>query len=106
MRFQVPQFIETETRLVGPFTLKQFIYIALGAVIIFLMRYAFNSLFLWVLSSLPIAGAAFGLAFYQIDGVPLPQYLARAFSFMIGNKKFIYKKDEGKDDIDRFIQNR
>ncbi len=31
MRFQVPQFIETETKIVGPFTLKQFLYIALGS---------------------------------------------------------------------------
>ena len=31
MRFQLPQFIETETKLVGPFTLKQFIYLAGGA---------------------------------------------------------------------------
>ena len=30
MKFQVPQFIETEEKIIGPFTVKQFIFIAIG----------------------------------------------------------------------------
>ena len=29
MQFQVPQFTETETKLIGPFTLKQFLWLTL-----------------------------------------------------------------------------
>lgn len=104
MRFQVPQFIETETKLVGPFTFKQFIYVAAGGLIIFLFRYIFSSAFLWVLASVLVAGIALGLAFYKIDGVPLPNYLVSAFSFFVGGKKYFYKKDgESSDELDQFL---
>ncbi|MGD0976713.1 MAG: PrgI family protein [Minisyncoccia bacterium] len=93
MRFQVPQFIETETKLVGPLTLRQFIYIGAGALIIFLLRYVLTSVFLWIMADIPIGALAAGLAFYKIDSVPLPRYLVSATSFLFGGKKYIYKKE-------------
>ena len=94
MRFQVPQFIETESKIVGPFTLKQFLYIASGTAIVFLLRYLFSSLFYWLLTSLPIAALAFALAFYKVDGIPLPRYILLAIGFNFGSKKYIFNKPE------------
>ena len=37
MRFQVPQFIEIESKIFGPLTLKQFIYLIGGGGIIFIL---------------------------------------------------------------------
>ena len=99
MRFQVPQFIETESKSVGPFTLKQFLYIAAGAVLIFIFRYTVNSFFIWLVMSLPVALLAAALAFYKIDGVPLPRYLIMAFSFLTGAKKYIYRRRDSTADI-------
>jgi len=106
MRFQVPQFIETETKIVGPFTLKQFIFVAAGAVVVFMLRYVFSSLLYWIIASLPVAGIAFALAFYKIDGIPFPKYIVMALSFMTGGKKYIYKKDErvSESEIDRLLK--
>lgn len=98
MRFQVPQFIETESKIVGPFTLKQFLFLAAGAVIVFIFRYIFTTFFFWVVMSLPVAFLAIGLAFYKIDGVPLPNFLVMAFSFTLGTKKYVYQKSEAKKD--------
>jgi hypothetical protein len=105
MQFQVPQFIETDTKVVGPFTLKQFLFVAAGAIIIFMMRYIFSSMFLWVVASLPVAALALGLAYYKIDGIPLYRYITMAVGFAFGSKKYIYKKEEANqsDDIDQFI---
>ena len=94
MRFQVPQFIETESKIIGPFTLKQFLYIAAGAVLVFLLNYALKSLFWWLVASLPIAGLAFALAFYRVDGIPLPRYILLAIGFNFGTKKYIFSKAE------------
>lgn len=93
MRFQVPQFIETETKLVGPFTLKQFLFLAVGAVIIFILQYVFSSFTLLIIASLPIAAASIALAFYKIDGIPLPQYLLMALSYATGAKRYQFRKD-------------
>ncbi|MEX1064080.1 MAG: PrgI family protein [Candidatus Paceibacterota bacterium] len=100
MRFQVPQFIETETKIVGPFTLKQFLYLASGAALIFILQYAVSFTFLIILG-LPIAILALALAFYKIDGMPLPQYILMAFSFMSGTKKYVFSKKQDQ----QYIQN-
>jgi len=95
MRFQVPQFIETESKIVGPFTLKQFLYLAAGGIIIFILQY-FLSLTYLIIIGTPIAILAVALAFYKIDGIPLPQYLLMALSFLTGTKKYQFTKDQEK----------
>jgi len=45
MQFNVPQFIETEDKLIGPFTLKQFLYLAAGGA---LLVFAWYFLRLWL----------------------------------------------------------
>ena len=92
MRFQVPQFIETESKVVGPFTLKQFLFIASGAILVFLLRYVLTSFSLWILLSLVVLGLAAALAFAQVGGIPLPNYLVMALSFTVGPKKYLFDR--------------
>ncbi|GAH87221.1 unnamed protein product, partial [marine sediment metagenome] len=33
MQFQVPQYIDIEDKVIGPFTIKQFLYIVVAAVV-------------------------------------------------------------------------
>lgn len=93
MRFQVPQFIETESKIVGPFTLMQFLYLAMGGVLIFILQFFLKFAYL-VIAGLPIALLAFALAFYKVDGIPFPKYLLMALSFLTGPKKYLFKKGE------------
>jgi hypothetical protein len=93
VRFQVPQFIETESKIIGPFTLKQFLYLAAGGVIIFILQYLVSFTYLIIIGT-PIAILAVALAFYKVDGIPLPQYLLMALSFLTGTKKYVFSKDE------------
>ena len=93
MRFQVPQFIETESKIVGPFTLKQFLYLAAGAIIIFILQYVL-SFTLLIITGIPIALLAAALAFYKVDGIPFPQYLLMALSFLTGTKRYVFSKNE------------
>ena len=48
MKFQVPQFIATETKLIGPFTLKQFLWLASGGMLIFLLFAVLNRFLFFV----------------------------------------------------------
>jgi len=55
MRFELPQFIETEIKLIGPFTLKQFLWVGTGGAIIFLLfSLTQGSLIFWVIG-IPVA---------------------------------------------------
>ena len=91
MEYQVPQFIEVEDKIVGPLTLKQFVYLAGGAgicvVFIIYLPLVFGLLF-----SAPVAAFAAALAFYQINGKPFIDVLESAFSYYTGSKLFIWKK--------------
>jgi len=93
MRFQLPQFIETEIKIVGPFTLKQFLWVAAGATLLFLDFSIFKGA-VAILVGLPIAGIAAALAFLKIDDMPLINYIANALSFSFGTKKYIYSADQ------------
>ena len=70
MRFQVPQFIDIEDKIFGPLTIKQFIYIAGGAGLSFIL-FRFLPLILTIPLALIVIGMSIALAFYQINNKPL-----------------------------------
>ncbi len=99
MKFQVPQFIETETKIIGPFTLKQFLFLAVGAVLIFILQF-FLSLTVLIIAGALIAMLSIALAFYKVDGIPLHKYILMALSFLSGTKRYQFRKNE--DVIEKF----
>lgn len=93
MRFQLPQFIETETKIVGPFTLQQFLWVAGGTAFIFLLFTLVKGVLFFVFA-VPIAIIFTAFAFLKIDGVPLIIYASYSISYLTNPKKYIFKKDE------------
>lgn len=96
MRFQLPQFIETEIKLVGPLTLKQFLWVAAGTAFIFLLSFLIKGFWFFVFA-LPIAAVFLSLAFMKVDGEPLINYAAYGLSYLFGPKTYLFtKKTEDK----------
>lgn len=100
MRFQLPQFIETEIKIVGPFTLQQFLWIAGGAAFVFLFYMLVKGVLFFVFA-IPVAGIFLALAFLKIDGVPLITYLTYSISYFTNPKKYIFKKED--ENINNYI---
>lgn len=96
MRFQLPQFIETEVKIVGPFTLQQFLWIAGGAAILFLL-FMFTKGLLFIALALPIASIFLALAFVKVNEVSLLVYISYGLSYILNPKKYIFKKEEYKN---------
>tara|TARA_B100000745_G_scaffold294549_1_gene237673 strand:+ start:34162 stop:34581 length:420 start_codon:yes stop_codon:yes gene_type:complete len=91
MQYQVPQFIEVEDKIFGPFTLKQFIYLAGSAgisVVIFLSLPFFFALLL----SIPFIALGGALAFVKINQKPFVEVLESAFFFFTNGKMYLWKK--------------
>ena len=91
MRFEVPQFIEIEDKIFGPFTWKQFVYLLGGggiAVVLFIT----TPFIIFVLLGLPIGGLAILLAFYPVNNRPFSVYLESMLRFMSGTKLFLWRK--------------
>jgi hypothetical protein len=91
MEYQVPQFIEVEDKIVGPFTLKQFIYIA-GAGGLCVAAFAYLPIVFAVLVSVPVASLAAALAFYKVNGKPFISVLEAGFNYYTGSKLFLWKR--------------
>ncbi len=95
MEYQVPQFIEVENKIVGPLTLKQFIYLA-GAGGLCIVFFAYLPIVFAVIFSLPVAGLAAALAFYKVNGKPFVEVLEAGFNYYTGAKLFLWKHQEPK----------
>lgn len=90
MQFQVPQ-IDVEDKIFGPLTLKQFLYLATGGVIIFLAFMFFELAFV-ILIGVPIAAVSAAFAFLKYNGRPLPRIILSMITFSASPHMFIWKK--------------
>lgn len=94
MRFQVPQFIEVEDKIFGPLTLKQFIYLAGGGGLSFVVYVFTKSIVIAFLPIAAIVAISLMLAFYKMNGKPFVAVMEAAFKYYLGNKLFIWKKED------------
>lgn len=91
MQFQVPQFTEIEDKIIGPFTLKQFLYLLGGGVIIFIFYKLFN-LFICIILSFPIAAITIALAFIRINNRPFISVIKNFLGFLRKPDFYVWKK--------------
>lgn len=93
MRFEVPQFIEIEDKIFGPFTWKQFVYLCGGigiAVVLFIVA----PLWLFILLGLPLSGLAALLAFYPVNNRPFSVFLESVFNFYTTSTNYRWHKEK------------
>ncbi len=94
MRFQVPQFIEVEDKIFGPLTLKQFIFVAGGAGLSFVIYIFINNLIISIVPIIIVMAASSALAFYRINNRPFINVVESAFKYYFTDKLYIWKKEE------------
>ncbi|HUY62617.1 MAG TPA: PrgI family protein [Candidatus Paceibacterota bacterium] len=92
MEYQVPQFVEVEDKIIGPLTLKQFIYIA-GGIGLCILFFVYLPLIVSILLSLLVSGLTGALAFYKVNGKPFIDILEAGFNYYTGAKLFLWKHE-------------
>jgi hypothetical protein len=95
MRFNVPQFIEQEAKIVGPLTFKQFIYIGSAGIICLILFHIAPPVIFFSLAIILVTGS-FCLAFIKINGKPLLTTIMNFFNFLISPKIFLWQKNKTK----------
>jgi len=91
MEFTVPQFIEKEPKIVGPFTFKQFIFIGIAGGLCLLLFFVVP-LYFFVIIAVLLLGGAFALAFLKIGKTSLPEFIKNFFFFLFKPKIYLWKK--------------
>jgi len=99
MQFQIPQFTEIEDKIIGPFTLKQFLYLAVGAFVIFILFKLLNFI-VFIILAVPIAAICLALAFVRVNQQPLMNVVKNFFRFLRKPDFYIWKKPEPKKFIE------
>lgn len=91
MRYEVPQFIEIEDKIFGPFTFKQFVYLAGGAGVA-LAAWLFLPIFIALPIGVAFIALGYALGFVVIDKRPFIVRLEAMFNFFIRKKLYLWRK--------------
>jgi len=91
MQFKVPQFLEIEDKIFGPFTFKQFVYLAGGAGLSY-MLFKLLGFFLGFIPILFVAGLSVALTFYHPNGKPFINMVQAWIKYSMQNKLYIWKR--------------
>jgi len=91
MQFKVPQFIDVQDKLFGPFTFHQFAYLVGGIGLMFII-YKFLPLWIAIFLILPVGVLTFLLVFYKINDKPFVFYLQAGISYLTSNKLYLWKQ--------------
>lgn len=91
MNFKVPQFIDIEDKLFGPFTFSEFAYLAGGASLIFVL-YKVLPFFVAILLIIPTGVLVGLLVFYKINNKPFIFYLQAGLTYYMSSKLYIWKQ--------------
>ena len=92
MKYQVPQFIEIEDKIIGPLTIKQFTYLVGGGGMAFIF-YTFIPIYLAVILIAVVIPLSLALAFYKINNKPFIDFLESAFIYYTKQNLYIWKKE-------------
>jgi hypothetical protein len=91
MQFNIPQFIDVEDKIIGPLTLKQFLYLAGAGVFLFFVWY-FSELWVFIIFAVPVGSFAIALAFVKINGRPLINYVAAFIAYIRKPRLYVWRK--------------
>ncbi len=91
MQFRVPQFIDVEDKIFGPFTFKQFLYMGGGAGLAYIIARTLPLIVAIILVP-AILGLAAALTFARINNKPFAQILEYYLKFSTQSKLYIWKK--------------
>lgn len=93
MRFNIPQFIETEFKLIGFLTVKQFL-ICLFSGVFLIVIYSFVDIVLFIFIALPVTGMTILFTFYKVNGViPFYRFLIIFFQKINQPKTRIWQRE-------------
>jgi len=91
MQFQVPQFIETEPKIVGPLTLRQFLYIAAAGGLSFILFFSLQT-WLWFIITSLLGTIAAVLAFVKYNGQPMHVIIVAAFKYLWHPRFYLWQE--------------
>lgn len=105
MQFKVPQFLDIEDKIFGPFTFRQFAYLAGGGGLCFVL-YKALPFYISFIPILVIAGFALALAFYKVNNKPFIFVVESGIKYLLTDKLYIWKRRMKEKDEEKTEENK
>lgn len=105
MQFKVPQFLDIEDQIFGSFTFREFVYLAGGGGMCFVL-YKLLGLLWGSIPILAVAGFALMLVFYKPNNKPFINMLQAGFKYLTQSKLYIWKRRQNKMGQKNKMENR
>lgn len=100
MQFKVPQFLEIEDKIFGPFTFKEFAYLIGGAGMCFVL-YKLLGLIWGAVPIFFVGGFALLLTFYKPNEKPFINMVESFFRYNMQSKLYVWEKRQQKREISK-----
>jgi hypothetical protein len=91
MQFNVPQFIDIEDKIVGPFTAKQLGWMGLAGVLL-LIFWSILDFSAFIIVAIIIVAVFGALAFYRPYNQPLIKFIISSVGFMFRPKIYVWRR--------------
>ena len=92
MQFQVPQFLDVEDKIIGPFTIKQFIYL-MGGLGMGYIAFRFIP-FIGSIIGLGLLALGWALGFYKYNGKPFVDLVESLYAYYTSGRLYVWKRRE------------
>lgn len=98
MEFTVPQFIEEESKIIGPLSFRQSAFIGVSVAVCIVVYFSVSNFFIFLLLSAISLGIGASLALLKINRTNLPVHIKNYFIFMTGKKVYLWQKEERREE--------
>ena len=98
MRYELPQFINVQDKIFGPFSFTQFVYLAGGGALAYVLWQILPTIFA-IIVIIPVVALALALAFYKVNGRPFIHMLYAASTHAVKSKFYLWHQKQTTDDM-------
>ena len=93
MQFPVPQFIDVEDKIIGPFTLKQFGFVFGGGILVLAIFKLFGFGFVFFILGIPATLLTLFVSFGSFNGKKVYEAIPIFFKYVSSPKAMVFEKE-------------
>lgn len=92
MRYKVPRHVDYKAKILGPATFSQLLYVGAAGLAVLFFYLILGGTAAFYPIAVVLGGGGIALAFVQVSGQSLPEYLQKMVMFQTSSREYIWEK--------------
>lgn len=93
LQYNIPQFVDSEDKIIGPLTIRQFASLAIGVVILGFGWVLTPNVVVFAILAVPVLGATVAFSFVKINGQTFATFITNIITFILKPTLFLWSRD-------------